>query len=123
MINGRRTMEPTQVAKAAQVLPEWATAVGSFLVFLVTFGFAAYGWIKQKFPTIDKAKPTGDAVVLSAAIADSASINRLASAIEGMIASDNLNRIELQLIEKRLQLIYGEIKSVNEALSKERADG
>lgn len=120
-------MEPTEVTKAATQLPEWATAVGSFLVFLTTFGFAAYGWIKQKFPTIDKAsKPTGEAVVLSAAIADSASINRLASAIEGMIAADSLNRIELQLIEKRLQLIHGEIRSVNEALehaAKERANG
>lgn len=115
-------MEPTELSKAAVVLPEWATAVGSFLVFLTTFGFAAYGWIKQKFPTIDKAKPTGDAVVLSAAIADSASINRLASAIETMIASDSLNRIELQLIEKRLQLIHGEVRSVNELLAKVRSD-
>lgn len=119
-------MEPTEVTKAATQLPEWVTAVGSFLVFLTTFGFAAYGWIKSKFPTVDPKKPTGEAVVLSAAIADSASINRLASAIEGTIASDNLNRIELQLIEKRLQLIHGEVRSVNEALdeaAKEREDG
>ena len=116
-------MDPTEVAtKATAQLPEWVTAVGSFLVFIVTFGFAAYGWIKQKFPTIDKEKPTGNAVVLSAAIADSASINRLASAIEGMIAADSLNRIELQLIEKRLQLIHGEVRSVNELLAKVRSD-
>ena len=117
-------MEPTEVTKAAAtILPEWATAVGSFLVFMTTFAFAAYGWIKQKFPTIDpKAKPTGEAVVLSAAIADSAAINRLATAIEGMIAADSLNRIELQLIEKRLQLIHGEVRSVNELLAKVRSD-
>lgn len=118
-------MEPKTISEAAN-LPEWVTTVGSALVFLTTFAFAAYGWIKSKFPTEIKAKPTGgDAVVLSAAIADSASINRLASAIEGMIASDNLNRIELQLIEKRLQLIHGEVRSVNEALelAKEREDG
>ena len=116
-------MDPTEVAtKATAQLPEWVTAVGSFLVFIVTFGFAAYGGIKQKFPTIDKEKPTGNAVVLSAAIADSASINRLASAIEGMIAADSLNRIELQLIEKRLQLIHGEVRSVNELLAKVRSD-
>ena len=117
-------MDPTEVSKATTALPEWATAVGSFLVFLTTFGFAAYGWIKQKFPTIDKAsKPTGEAVVLSAAIADSASINRLASAIEGMIAADNLNRIELQLIDKRLQLIHGDLRSIGEALAKEYSRG
>ncbi|MAQ09594.1 MAG: hypothetical protein CMQ11_07145 [Gammaproteobacteria bacterium] len=119
-------MEPTTISNAANV-PEWVTAVGSVLVFLVTFGFASYGWIKARFPTEVKGKPAGgDAVVLSAAIADSASINRLASAIEGMIASDNLNRIELQLIEKRLQLIHGEVRSVNEALeeaAKERENG
>lgn len=118
-------MEPTEVSKHAAQLPEWVTAVGSFLVFLTTFGFAAYGWIKSKFPTVDPKKPTGEAVVLSAAIADSASINRLATAIEGMIAADSLNRIELQLIEKRLQLIHGEVRSVNEALEqllKERDD-
>ena len=43
-----------------------------------------------------------------------------------MNASDNLNRIELQLIEKRLQLIHGEVRSINEALeeaAKEREDG
>lgn len=116
-------MDPTEVSKATAALPEWVTAVGSFLVFLTTFGFAAYGWVKQKFPTIDKTKPTGEAVVLSAAIADSASINRLASAIEGMIAADNLNRIELQLIDKRLQLIHGELRSIGEALAKERSHG
>lgn len=119
-------MEPKTISEAAN-LPEWVTTVGSILVFLTTFGFAAYGWIKARFPTEIKAKPAGgDAVVLSAAIADSASINRLATAIEGMIAADSLNRIELQLIEKRLQLIHGEVRSVNEALelaAKEREDG
>ena len=116
-------MEPKTISEAAN-LPEWVTTVGSALVFLTTFAFAAYGWIKSKFPTELKGKPAGgDAVVLSAAIADSASINRLASAIEGQIASDNLNRIELQLIEKRLQLIHGEVRSLVEAVSKEREDG
>lgn len=116
-------MEPTEVSKAALQLPEWATTVGTFIVGMVTFAFAAYGWIKQKFPTIDKTKPQGEAVVLSAAIADSATINRLASAIEGMIAADSLNRIELQLIEKRLQLIHGELRSIGEVLERERAHG
>ncbi len=116
-------METKALTEAAN-LPEWVTTIGSALVFLTTFGFAAYGWIKAKFPTEVKAKPAGgDAVVLSAAIADSQSINRLASAIEGMIASDNLNHIELQLIEKRLQLIHGELRSAVEAFSKEREDG
>ncbi len=99
-------MEPA-VTNAVH-LPDWVTAVGSVLVFLTTFGFAAYGWIKAKFPT-STATPTGSAVVLSAAIADSASINKLATAIEAMMANDNLNRIELQLIARRLEGIHDEL--------------
>lgn len=116
-------MDVPEASNKAAELPEWVTTVGTFLVFLTTFGAAAFGWIKSKFPTIDKRKPTGEAVVLSAAIADSAAINRLASAIEGMIAADNLNRIELQLIEKRLQLICGEVKSVVELLERTHDHG
>lgn len=111
-------MEPTEVSKAAVALPEWVTAVGTFLVFLTTFGFASYGWIKSKFPTIDEAKPTGDAVVLSAAIADSQSINKLASAIEvlcdHLALERDLSKLQHEVLNERLKLILGELRKSNE---------
>lgn len=112
-------MEPTKVAEAATVLPEWATALGSLLVFLTTFGFAAYGWIKAKFPTDVKAKSVGgDAVVLSASIADSRSINKLADAIEvlcdHLALERDLSKLQHEVLNERLKLILGELRKSNE---------
>lgn len=96
-------------AEISNALPTWATSLGSVLVFLTTFGFAAYGWIKKQLP-VEAKRQQGDTVVLSAAIADSAAIHRLAGAIDAMVQADALNRVELQIIAAKLDLILSEMK-------------
>jgi hypothetical protein len=99
-------------------VPDWVTAIGSFLVFLTTFGFAAYGWFKSKLP-IEGKKDESDAVVLlSAAIADSKSISKLADAIEvlcdHLALERDLSKLQHEVLNERLKLILGELRKSNE---------
>lgn len=98
-------------------VPDWVTAIGSFLVFLTTFGFAAYGWFKSKLP-IERKKDGSDAVVLSAAIADSKSIAKLADAIEvlcdHLALERDLSKLQHEVLNERLKLILGELRKSNE---------
>lgn len=111
-------MEPLS-SNTTTALPEWVTATGSFIIFIVTAGFAAYGWIKTKFPTMVATKPAGgDAVVLSAAIADSAAINKLAAAINALIERQelqgDLDKLQVEIVVGHLRVITGELKKINE---------
>jgi hypothetical protein len=107
-------MDPSTISDK---VPEWVTAIGSFLVFLTTFGFAAYGWFKSKLP-IDKRREDGDAVILSAAIADSKSISKLADAIEVLCdhlgLERDLSKLQHEVLNERLKLILGELRKSNE---------
>lgn len=114
MKRGRCTMEPTTVSEQ---LPAWVTGLGSLLVFLTTFGFAAYGWIKSKLP-IEAKREGSDAVVLAASITDGKSLSKLADAIEvlceHLALERDLSKLQHEVLNERLKLILGELRKANE---------
>lgn len=124
--SGWRRME--QITHSATELPTWVTTVGSALVFFASFAVAAYGWFKAKFPTEVKGKPAGgDAVVLTANIADSKSINKLADAIEvlcdNLTLERDLSKLQHEVLNERLKLILGELRKFNERADNDRSIG
>lgn len=79
--NGRK-MDAKNLAE----LPFWFQVIAAAGLFFGTAAVAALGWAKKHLPgqLLESSKSTQDAVVLSASIADSKSIARLAEAIEDL---------------------------------------
>lgn len=80
--SGRRAMEPSKLNE----LPFWFQIVAGLGLFFGTASIAVLGWIKKNVSggLFGEKEESKSAVVLSASIADSASIKRLAEAVEGL---------------------------------------
>lgn len=106
-------MEPTANFESLPIV--WQQ-VGSGVIFILVTVVAAIGWIKKHNPFADKEPKPKDAVVLSAAIADSMAIHRLALAIEALIADNGKGTAALEGIENCLKNIYEEQERTNRLL-------
>jgi vacuolar-type H+-ATPase subunit I/STV1 len=75
-------MEPSKLNE----LPFWFQIVAGLGLFFGTASIAVLGWIKKNVSggLFGEKEDSKSAVVLSASIADSASIKRLAEAVEGL---------------------------------------
>lgn len=80
--SGLNTMEPSKLNE----LPFWFQIVAGLGLFFGTASIAVLGWIKKNVSggLFGEKEDTKSAVVLSAAIADSHSIKRLAEAVEAL---------------------------------------
>lgn len=80
--DGPHAMEPDKLAE----LPFWFQVIAGAGLFVGTAAIAALGWAKKNFASglLNGKEDDKNAVVLSASIADSKSIARLAEAIENL---------------------------------------
>lgn len=112
-------MEPDKLKE----LPVWFQLIAYGGLFFGTFAVAILGWVKKNVSGGlfgEKEQGSDKAVVLSAAIADSHSINQLASSIERLIEflkidaeTDNLR---LARNHDRLLDILEELRQLNSTL-------
>lgn len=106
--SGRRAMEPTKLSD----LPFWVQVIAGFGFFIGTATVAAFGWVKKNLTDPYKEGPASkDAVVLSAAIADSQSISNLANAIDRLCAHLKEDAIDDARRSARLDERVGDVVS------------
>lgn len=102
-------------------LPAWVQIAAFLGILLATTGASLAGWNRDKFRKLagqdSNPAPGKDAVVLSAAIADSQSINNLAKAIDRMVDFLEQDREDHERRDRALRTCLQDVVDSNDRVA------